>query len=148
MQRETFFKGFASVASIAILPIIVSCASTNSGGEKGLDGTIAYQVEIEASEPDSRIEVNGDYVGKAPVNIKVFGDKDGTFHNFGSQEFVIKAFPVKPGQKVQTKVFHTGRWFDTEDKIPKRLYFDFNVSGGQFTIDLPEPSKTNEQPKP
>ena len=143
MQTETLFKSLLATVLIVILVLFSGCASTGARGEKGPDGTIAYQVEIETSEPGSRIEVNGDYVGKAPVTVKVFGDKDGTFHNFGSQEFVIKAFPVKPGQKVQTKVFNTGRWFGTEDKIPKRLFFDFNVSGGQFTIDLPASPKTN-----
>ncbi|MBI1178062.1 PEGA domain-containing protein [bacterium] len=136
-----------SLAGAVALLLTVGCASAPKGAEKGPDGTIAYTIEIEASEPGARIEVDGDYVGKAPTSVKVFGDRDGTFHNFGNQEYVIKAYPVKPGQQVQTKVFHTGRWFDTEDKIPKRLFFDFNLTNnGRFTIDLPKSSQSNPQP--
>ncbi|MBI1178412.1 PEGA domain-containing protein [bacterium] len=116
-MKETCF----SLAGAVALLLTAGCASTPKGAEKGPDGTIAYTIEIEASEPGARIEVDGDYVGKAPTTVKVFGDRDGTFHNFGSQEYVIKAYPVKPGQQVQTKVFHTGRWFDTEDRACLRV---------------------------
>jgi hypothetical protein len=90
-------------------------------------GTIPYLVEIETSEPGSRIEADNEDIGKSPITLKIFGDKDGTFHNFGSQQYVIKAYPVKPGQSVQTKVFYTGGWFSQEDRIPKKLYFDLNL---------------------
>jgi hypothetical protein len=133
-----------NIGVLATLILVVGCSSIPEGVEKGPDGTIAYTIEIETSEPGARIEVNGDYVGNAPTSVKVFGDKDGTFHNFGSDEYVIQAFPVKPGQKVQTKVFYTGKWFGNEDQIPKRLFFDFNISDtGKFTIDLPAQSEPN-----
>mgnify|MGYP007030110543 CR=1 FL=1 len=61
------------------------------------------------------------------MTLKIFGDKDGTFHNFGSYQYVIKAYPVRQGQYVQTKVFRTGGWFTSEDKIPSRIYFDMNL---------------------
>jgi len=123
---------------------LVGCASSGSvKPERGPDGTIAYQVQIETSEPDVRIEANNDYLGKAPLALKIFGDKDGTFHNFGNDEYIIKAFPNKAGQRVQTKVFSTGRWFGREDKIPGRIYFDMNETAEGFTIDLPR-SKENK----
>jgi hypothetical protein len=37
-------------------------------------------------------EVKKAKLGKSPTTLKIFGDKDGTFHNFGSYEFVIKAY--------------------------------------------------------
>lgn len=120
------------------------CATNDSGNiERGPDGTIASCVQIESSEPGARIEANADYVGKTPMTLKIFGDKDGTFHNFGSYDYVIKVYPVRPGQDVQTKVFKTGGWFTQEDRIPSRLLFDLDLKAEGFSIDAPSP-KTNQ----
>jgi hypothetical protein len=67
-----------------VLAVAAGCATDSGQRERGPAGTIAYHVELESSEPGARVEVNGDYVGKTPMKIKVFGDDDGTFHNFGS----------------------------------------------------------------
>ncbi len=122
-------------SSILAAVILSGCASTS--GEKGPDGTVPYLVEIESSEPGARVETNGDTVGKTPMVLKIYGDSDGTFHNFGSQQYVIQVFPVKTNQFVQTKVFRTGGWFSQEDRVPKRLYFDLNEKSEGFSINLP-----------
>lgn len=124
-------------AVFALGYLLSGCVSTDvDQPERGKDGTIAYFVSIEASEPDVRIEANNDYIGMAPLTLKIFGDRDGTFHNFGSQEYIIRAFPKDPNKPPQTKVFRTGGWFSQEDQIPKKLYFDMNQKGG-FSIDRP-----------
>jgi hypothetical protein len=110
--------------ALTTLFVFAGCATDSHGPEKGKAGTIAYMVEVESSEPGARIEVNNDYVGKTPTSIKIFGDKDGTFHNFGSPEYKVTAYPPRAGQP-QTKVFKTGGWFTPEDQIPKKIYFDF-----------------------
>lgn len=86
--------------------LLIGCATTVDS-EKGPDGTIAYLVEIESSEPGARVEANGDNVGKTPMTLKIFGDRDGTFHNFGSQKYMIQVFPIATNQFVQTKAFRT-----------------------------------------
>lgn len=116
------------LASVVVLAILLAACSTTPEGqkpEKGPAGTIAYLVEVESSEPGAPIEANGEYIGKTPVTLKIFGDKDGTFHNFGSYHYTITCHPVKPGQQLQTKDFRTGGWFTPEDRIPKKLFFDF-----------------------
>ena len=116
------------------------CATSNSTiqqPERGPQGTIAYYVEIESSEPGARIEANDEYIGKTPTKLKIFGDKDGTFHNFGSYHYIITAHPVRPGQQPQTKDFRTGGWFSPEDRIPKKLFFDFGP--------VSEPAKTENK---
>jgi hypothetical protein len=124
---------------------LTACLGCASGGgfhaESGPGGTIAYMVKIESSEPGARVEVNDDFVGRTPVDVKIFGDRDGTFHNFGSSDFVIRVFPVKEGQHMQSKVFRTGGWFAQEDRIPTRLFFDLNQtgSGTGFTVDPGKP---------
>lgn len=87
---------------------------------------MAYDVLVEASPPGARIEVNGQDVGEAPVHIKIFGDPDGTFHDFGSFYYVVKALPVTTNQFVQTRLFRTGHMLSPEDHIPAKIYFDMN----------------------
>lgn len=122
------------------------CSTHNSDAagsvERGRDGTLAYRVLVESSEPGVRIEANQEYVGETPLTLTIFGDKDGTFHNFGSPEYVIRALPTKPGQVPQAKVFRTGGWFSPEDMIPKRIFFDMERPGsGTGAAPQPSPSE-------
>lgn len=111
---------------VATAAMLAACATPGKERpEKGPDGTIAYLVEVDSSESGARIEANQEAAGKTPTTLKVFGDKDGTFHNFGSYHYTITAYPVRPGQEPQTKDFRTGGWFTPEDRIPKRIFFDF-----------------------
>lgn len=87
---------------------------------------MAYEVLLEASPPGARIEVNGEDVGVAPLKVKIFGDPDGTFHDFGSDYYVIRALPVATNQFVQGRWFRTGHMLSGEDRIPDRIYFDMN----------------------
>jgi hypothetical protein len=128
-------NSFAIILAVAI--VMVGCASYPPNAERGPQGTMAYYVQIESSEPGVRIEANNDYIGKAPCTLKIFGDRDGTFHNFGSYEYIIRAFPLNTNQYIQTKVFRTGGWFSQEDKVPSHLYFDMNQKTSGFSVDLP-----------
>jgi hypothetical protein len=119
------------------LSALLGCSSVPKGAERGPQGTIAYFVQVETSESGMRIEANNDYIGKSPLTLKIFGDKDGTFHNFGSMEYIVRALPANTNQYIQTKVFRTGGWFSQEDKIPSRLYFDMSQKTSGFSIDLP-----------
>ena len=117
---------WALAVSGAAALVLVGCQSLPPGAEPGPHGTMAYNVPVEASAPGARIEVNGQDVGEAPVNIKIFGDPDGTFHDFGSYYYVVKAFPVSTNQFAQTRVFRTGHMLTPEDHIPGKIYFDMN----------------------
>jgi hypothetical protein len=119
MKLQPAFALFAAL-------LLGGCSTTEKPGvEKGPHGTIAYTIAIEASEPGARIEVNHQMVGTAPLTVKVFGDKDGTFHNFGDDEYVVRGYPPRPEQYPQTKIFKTGAFSIKDDKIPQKIYFDF-----------------------
>lgn len=120
------------------IAILLGGCATNSTheAERGPNGTIGYHVQVESSTPGVRIEVNEEYIGKTPLTLTVFGDKDGTFHNFGTTDYVIRAFPATTNQYPQTKAFRTGGWFSQEDRIPSRIYFDMEQQGSGFSIDL------------
>lgn len=113
-------------ASAAAALVLVGCQSIPPGAERGPHNTMAYDVLVDASPPGARIEVNGQDVGEAPVHIKIFGDPDGTFHDFGSFYYVVKAMPVTTNQFAQTRLFRTGHMLSGEDHIPAKIYFDMN----------------------
>lgn len=115
--------------SVGLAALLIGCATPlPPGAEPGPDGTMAYNVLVEASSPRVRIEVNGEYAGEAPLQLKIFGDSDGTFHDFGEYSYEVRAFPSQgaTNEYVQTQIFGTGRMFSSEDKIPGRIYFQMN----------------------
>jgi PEGA domain len=122
-------KALTITLTAGALLAFAGCAtnSTADKPERGPGGTIAYLVEVESSESGARVEANNEYIGKTPCTLKIFGDKDGTFHNFGSYHYTVTASPVRSGQQPQTKEFRTGGWFTSEDRIPKKMFFDFGA---------------------
>ncbi|MBA4148313.1 MAG: hypothetical protein H0X66_09370 [Verrucomicrobia bacterium] len=128
--------------------LLVGCTTPlPPGAEPGPRGTMAYSILVEASEPGARIEADGDYIGETPVQLKIFGDRDGTFHDFGSSVFTVRAFPVTTNQYPQTRIFHTGRMFGREDKIPGRIYFDMNQPAPAY-VPVPVPVYVSPPPPP
>lgn len=124
------------MTGLAALVALAGCATPlPPGAEPGPHGTMAYEVTIEASEPGARIEANGEVMGNTPMRLKIFGDRDGTFHDFGSYHFVIRALPVSSNQFAQVRAFRTGHGLTPEDMIPKNIYFDMN----QRAPDYPPP---------
>jgi len=116
---------FAAAALTAAAAFLTGCETPlPPGAEPGPHGTMAYNVLIEASEPGARIEANGQNIGNTPVHLKIFGDRDGTFHDFGSYDYVVQAFPLATNQFPQTRVFRTGHLLTPEDHIPSRIFFD------------------------
>ena len=114
------------LGSAAVGLFVAGCQTVPPSAERGPHGTIAYDVLVDASAPGARIEANGEDVGGTPVHIKIFGDSDGTFHDFGSYNYVVRALPVTTNQYEQVRVFQTGHWMTPEDRIPQQIYFDMN----------------------
>lgn len=119
-------RAIFSAAVSAIAVFVTGCQTVPPGVERGPQGTIPYEVSVEASEPGARIEANGEVLGATPLRLKIYGDKDGTFHDFGSYTYVIRALPLTTNQHAQIRVFQTGRWMSPEDRIPQTIYFDMN----------------------
>ena len=116
-----------SLCALICVVVLVTARATNDGPrpEKGPEGIIAYQVEVDASDKGGRIEAENEFIGNTPTVIKIFGDKDGTFHSFGKFDYRVTAYPISAELLPQTKVFKTGRLFSGEDRIPKKIFFEF-----------------------
>src|ERR1700759_1085365 len=116
---------FAS--SLAAAGLLAGCAAPlPPGAERGPHNTMAYDVLIESSPPGARIEADGNNLGNAPVHLKIFGDPDGTFHDFGSYTYVVRDFPTTSNQFPQVRVFGTGKGFKREDRSPAKIYCEMN----------------------
>jgi len=114
-------------ASLAAAGLLAGCGTPiPPGAERGPHNTMAYDVLIGSSPPGARIEADGNNLGNTPVHLKIFGDPDGTFHDFGSYTYVVRAFPIASNQYPQVRVFGTGKGFQREDRIPTSIYFDMN----------------------
>ena len=85
---------------------------------------MAYDVLIEASAPGARIVANGQDIGTTPVHIKIFGDPDGTFHDFGSYYYIVQALPVATNQFPKARYYRTGHLLTPEDRVPRKIFFD------------------------
>src|ERR1044071_4331600 len=103
-----------SLAGAAAAALLAGCQTIPPGAERGPDGTMAYEVMVDASAPGARLEVNGEMVGETPLRVKIFGDADGTFHDFGSYYYTIRALPIATNQYPQMRVFRTGHLFTPE----------------------------------
>ncbi|KAB2660062.1 MAG: hypothetical protein DVB31_14775 [Verrucomicrobia bacterium] len=99
--------------------------STQQNTEAGPEGTVAYYVPVESSEPGTKIEANFEMIGSAPLKLRIWGDTDGTFHNFGSYDYTVRAYPSRPGLSPQMKHFRCGGMFQPEDRIPEKIFFEF-----------------------
>jgi hypothetical protein len=111
------------------LAALAGCApqphNPTATSERGPDGTIAYNVPVDSSEAGARIQVNGEFIGVTPMTLKIWGDRDGTFHNFGSYDFIIRAYPPGKDRRSVSKIYHTGAFMAQEDRIPEKILFQF-----------------------
>src|SRR5438132_11863162 len=131
-------------SGLAAIGLFAGCQSIPPGAERGPNGTMAYEVPVEASEPGIRIEVNGQVVGRTPLRLKIWGDPDGTFHDFGSYYYVVRALPANTNQYTQTIAYNTGRAWGLEDRIPHQIYFDMFKK----PAEQPPPGYTGGPPYP
>ena len=136
------FRFRSSTAAAILLNctwLCAGCRTTDPSVETGPNGTIAHYLRVESSIPGVDIETNRVPAGKTPLTLKIFGDVTGTFHDFGSPEYVVRALPQTTNQFLQTRVFRTGKSSNPGDVIPGLLFFDMSQPGSGMLIDsLPE----------
>jgi hypothetical protein len=139
-------KRFCVVAGVVAGLVFGGCSSIPEGAERGPDGTMAYDVLVDASSPGARIQVNGTIVGNTPMHLKIFGDPDGTFHDFGSYNYVVAALPLTTNQFPQSRFFQTGHALSSQDHIPQQIYFDMNQPVSYAAPNLTPPTYYSAPP--
>ena len=117
--REIVIKLFFLIGLLAITLIHNSCYVTSSLSTKN-----QFDVQIISDPPGARIEINGNYVGDAPLTVKIEGFRDRTFN----KTTVIIANPIYAGQYVQVKSFVGNTAVrELNDKIPERILFIMDI---------------------
>ena len=110
----------------ALYLILIGCKSTPQTAGSGPDGTIPHDILVTANGSGATITVNGQEMGHTPLHVKTYGDRDGTFHDFGSYSFLIMAYPSDSHEFVQRQVFATNRNAGGGDTIPEAVHFDLD----------------------
>jgi hypothetical protein len=115
-------------ASLAVAGLLDGCSTAPPPYKAPMpQPTAAFDVLIEASPPGARIEADGTDRGTTPVHLKIIGDTNRLFRDFGSANYVIRAYPVATNQYAQTRVYYTGKDIQIRDRIPEHIYLDMNV---------------------
>jgi len=132
-QAECVMKSKPMLGGMLALGLwVTGCETLPPDAQRGPHGTIAYDVLIEASPPGAKIEAEGKIIGETPLHLTIYGDKDGTFHDFGTDFYVIRALPLTTNQYSQIRMFGTGRWFGPEDRIPEQILFDMDQKPPEY----------------
>jgi hypothetical protein len=102
---------------VSIVFLFAGCASPSSSPTSAAASsptpTSQKKVLIVSEPAGARIEINEDYVGDAPIEVKIETNLNGSF----ARGATIKATPLGAGY-VQPKYFDPGM------PVPSRLFFD------------------------
>ena len=116
------------ILPIFALAVLIGCATSP---EK------EHQVvtEIISDPPGARIEVNGNYIGDAPITTRI---RHHPADKVVMGRVVIKALPREAGQYVQTKVFQGPQYpFDPHrDVVPERIFFDMKLQPVDANVNV------------
>jgi hypothetical protein len=95
---------------------LVACESSTPIASTEPPQQATKTIQIICDSPGVRIEVNGDYVGDAPVSITVPTDRA----KF-TKVTIIRATPTLQGEYVQSK------HFDATSEVPSRILFSMGL---------------------
>jgi PEGA domain len=77
------------------------------------------QVEITSTPPGAKIEVNGLYVGDAPLTVNIETTPNGRFW----RDTIIKAYPADKGF-TQIRAYNGARHWSISDTVPSEIGFN------------------------
>jgi hypothetical protein len=100
-----------------------------------LDQSGDKKVEVISEPVGARIEVNDDYVGDAPIALKI--PQDAQDPGYFTKNTVIRALPTQGGDYVQAKVF-VGNISGVSygDRIPSRIYFNMHLGPATPSVNV------------
>jgi hypothetical protein len=98
---------------------------------------VPMETHVISDPPGARIEVNGSYVGPAPVDVTL--PQTANRHRLKGRTIIL-AMQVAPGQKLQEKVLQN------HQQIPSQVLFDMRLGQQAGSKELSTPAATNEPP--
>jgi hypothetical protein len=82
-------------------------------------------IEITSNPRGAKIEVNGRYVGDAPVTVDIETSPNGRFW----RDTIIKAYPADKGY-TQIRAFNGAARWNISDAVPPEIDFDTRIEPG------------------
>jgi hypothetical protein len=93
------------------------------------------KTQIISEPPGARIEINGNYVGDAPITVELAQRGD-----YFDEDTVIRAIPAEGSDYTQTKRLLTSDpWYhpgSAGDKIPSRIFFNMHLASTTPTVEV------------
>ena len=86
------------------------------------------KVQIVSQPVGAKIEINGQYVGDAPLTVDIEASNEGRFW----RDTVIRAYPKDTGY-TQVQVFNGKSHWAISDMVPPRIFFDTRNEPGRRT---------------
>jgi hypothetical protein len=83
------------------------------------------KVQIVSQPVGAKIEINGQYVGDAPLTVDIETSPEGRFW----RDTVIRAYPTDTGY-TQVQVFNGKSHWAISDTVPPRIFFDTRKEPG------------------
>jgi len=113
--------------SSAILPSLMASVFLMCSGCASHTQAVRPRLKVQiVSQPTgARIEVNGQYVGDAPLFVEIEASSDGRFW----RDTIIKAYPKDTGY-TQIKAFNGKSRWAISDMVPPKLFFDTRTEPG------------------
>ncbi len=110
-----------------ILPFLMASVFLACSGCASHTHTVRPRLKVQiVSQPaGAKIEVNGQYVGDAPLFIDIEASNDGRFW----RDTIIKAYPKDTGY-TQIRAFNGKSRWTISDLVPSRIFFDTRTEPG------------------
>ena len=128
------------LSALSILFLLISCDGYyepyNYTYQPDIYHRKVFTTNVVSEPPGARIELDGDYIGDAPLEIQWEGL---SYNKVFTRDHIIKALPIHAGQYVQSKSFYGRSWVQTErSPIPKTIFFDMNLAfvPTRFEVDI------------
>jgi PEGA domain len=113
------FNAFLSSLMATVFLMSAGCASHPHAERPRV------KVQIVSQPVGAKIEINGQYIGDAPLTTDIEASTDGRFW----RDTVIKAYPKDTGY-TQVQVFNGKSRWTISDTVPPRIFFDTRTEPG------------------
>jgi PEGA domain len=114
-----FFRLCFPLIIASVLLAVAGCASHPSVARP------RKQVKITSNPPGAKIEINGRYVGDAPLNVDVETTPSGRFW----RDTIIKAYPADKGF-TQIRAYNGAASWNISDTVPPEIDFNTQAEPG------------------
>ncbi len=115
----TLFSSLLRFLMASIFLLSAGCASHPQTMRQRL------KVQIVSQPAGAKIEINGQYVGDAPISVDIEASNEGRFW----RDTIIKAYPKDTGY-IQIKAFNGKSRWTISDSVPPKIFFDTRTDPG------------------